>query len=190
VNIVAAAVVGALALSVVVGGQVPGPVTTVAAVDLTRYEGQWFEVARFENRFQRQCVGDVRATYTRRSDGRIDVLNTCRTTSGSMTSVLGEARVVDTASNAKLEVRFAPSWLSFLPMVWGDYWVIGLDPSYRWAVVGEPSREYLWILSRTPTLDTATYDHAVAMARAVGFDVQRLVKTAPAVGSPGSLASP
>ena len=178
-NVVSAVllIVGALALSAVVGGQTRGPVTTVAAVDLGRYEGQWFEVARFENRFQRQCVGDVRATYTRRPDGRIDVFNTCRTKNGSTTSALGEARVVDSATNAKLKVRFAPSWLSFLPMVWGDYWVIGLDSSYGWAVVGDSSREYLWILSRTPTLDAATYDQAVATARARDFDVQRLVKT-------------
>ena len=171
------AVVGALALSAVVGGQAPGPVATVAAVDLDRYVGQWFEVARFDNRFQRQCAGDVRATYTRRPDGRIDVLNTCRTKNGGTTSALGQARVVDAATNAKLKVRFAPAWLSFLPMVWGDYWVIGLDSSYRWAVVGDSSREYLWILSRTPTLDSATYDQAVATARAQGFDVQRLIKT-------------
>jgi len=179
VNIVPAvlALVGALALSAVIGGQAPGPIATVAAVDLDRYEGQWFEVARFENRFQRQCVGDVRATYTRRPDGRIDVLNTCRTKNGGTTSALGEARVVDAATNAKLKVRFAPAWLSFVPMVWGDYWIIGLDSSYGWAVVGDSSREYLWILSRTPTLDAATYEQAVAMARARDFDVQRLVKT-------------
>ena len=178
-NIVPAvlAVAGALALSAVVGGQAPGPVATVAAVDFGRYEGQWFEVARFENRFQRQCVGDVRATYTRRPNGRIDVMNTCRTKNGGTTSALGEARVVDATTNAKLKVRFAPAWLSFVPMVWGDYWIIGLDPSYGWAVVGDSSREYLWILSRTPTLDAATYDQAVAIARARDFEVRRLVKT-------------
>ena len=170
-------VVLALALSAVVGGQAPGPVATVPAVALDRYVGLWFEVARFDNRFQRQCAGDVRATYTRRPDGRIEVLNTCRTRDGGTTLARGEARVVDAATNAKLKVRFAPAWLSFLPMVWGDYWIIGLDSSYRWAVVGDSSREYLWILSRTPTLDTAAYDQAVAIARAQRFDVRRLMKT-------------
>ena len=98
--------VGALALSAVVGGQAPGPVATVAAVDLSRYVGQWFEVARFENRFQRQCVGDVRATYTRRPDGRIDVLNTCRTKNGSTTSARGEARVIDAGPRTRTEMPF------------------------------------------------------------------------------------
>ena len=97
-----------------------------------------FEIARFPNRFQRRCVGDVRARYVRRSDGRIDVINRCRATDGTVTEARGIARVVDERTSAKLKVRFAPAVLSFLPMVWGDYWIIGLAADYSWAVVGSP----------------------------------------------------
>jgi apolipoprotein D and lipocalin family protein len=156
--------------------QEPAPVRTVANVDLARYVGDWFEIARFPNKFQRQCLGDVRASYTRRDDGRIDVVNRCRTEDGA-NEATGVARVVDTSTSAKLEVRFAPAFLSFLPSVWGDYWVLGLAGDYSWATVGSPDREYLWILSRTPVLPDADYGAAVAAAETNGFDVLRLVKT-------------
>ena len=154
----------------------PAPVRTVASVDLERYLGEWFEIARFPNRFQRQCVGDVRARYARRADGRLDVINRCRTTDGE-TEARGVARIVDQQTSAKLEVRFAPAWLSFLPAVWGDYWVIGLAPDYSWAVVGDPGREYLWILARSPHLGDQALATARAAARDNGFDVNRLVQT-------------
>jgi apolipoprotein D and lipocalin family protein len=150
------------------------PVATVESIDLNRYVGEWHEIARFPNRFQRHCVGDVRATYTLRSDGRLDVVNQCRTADGSTSTARGVARVVDTRSRAKLKVRFAPAVLSWLPFVWGDYWVIGLADDYGWAVVGSPNREYLWILARTPALDDAQYEQALSRARANGFDVSRL----------------
>ena len=152
------------------------PVRAVSSVDLQRYAGTWHEIARFPNKFQDHCAGGVTATYALRDDGRIDVTNRCRTSGGGMDEAQGIARRVD-GSTAKLEVRFAPAWLSFLPMVWGDYWIIGLDPDYRYAVVGDPEREYLWILSRTPSLDPALYSQAVETARANGFDVGKLVKT-------------
>ena len=124
--------------------QTPGPVRTVPAVNLDRYAGEWFEVARFPNRFQDQCTGEVRATYARRTDGRIDVTNRCRTAEG-VDDAKGVARVIDTQTSAKLKVRFAPAYLSWLPSVWGDYWIIGLADDYGWAVVGSPDRKYLWI---------------------------------------------
>jgi apolipoprotein D and lipocalin family protein len=130
--------------------QAQTPVRTVPFVDLDRYLGDWFEIARFPNRFQRACVGDVRATYARRPDGRLDVANRCRTAEGE-TEARGVARIVDVRAFAKLKVRFAPSWLSWLPMVWGDYWIIGLAPDYAWAVVGEPGRNYLWTRPRAAT---------------------------------------
>ncbi|MGB7218540.1 MAG: lipocalin family protein [Vicinamibacterales bacterium] len=157
-------------------GQASGPVRTVDAVDLDRYLGDWFEIARFPNWFQRTCTGDVRATYAKRSDGRIDVINRCRKADG-LTEARGVARVVDPRTSAKLTVRFAPAALSFLPFVWGDYWILGLAGDYSWAVVGSPDRDYLWILARTPVLDGEAYASAIAAARANGFDVQRLVKT-------------
>ena len=155
--------------------QTPATVRTVPAVDLDRYAGDWFEVARYPNRFQRECAGDARASYARRADGRLDVVNRCARADGSIIEARGLAQVADTQTRAKLKVRFAPAVLSFLPFVWGDYWIIGLGDDYTWAVVGSPDRKYLWILARTPRLDAATFDRAVAAARANGFDASRLV---------------
>jgi apolipoprotein D and lipocalin family protein len=166
-----------LAMGISTSAWAQQPVRTVEAVDLARYTGEWFELARFSNRFQRPCAGNVKATYETRPDGRLDVINQCRTTEGTTTTAKGVARVVDERTRAKLKVRFAPAFLSFLPFVWGDYWIIGLDPEYRWVVVGSPDREYLWILSRTPSLDQAAYDEAVSRARENGFDTSRLVLT-------------
>jgi apolipoprotein D and lipocalin family protein len=151
-------------------------VRTVPAVDLDRYQGDWIEIARFPNRFQRQCVGDVRASYARRADGRIDVINRCRTSDGQ-TEARGVARIVDTQTFAKLKVRFAPAWLSWLPAVWGDYWIIGLAPDYSWAVVGDPGRDYLWILARAPRLADESLTAARRAAKNNGFDIDRLVAT-------------
>jgi apolipoprotein D and lipocalin family protein len=159
------------------------PVRTVDAVDLNRYLGDWYEVARFPNRFQTDCVGDVRASYASRPDGRLDVTNRCRRNDG-LIEARGVARVVDTRTSAKLKVRFAPAWLSFLPSVWGDYWIIGLADDYSWAVVGAPDREYLWILSRTPSLEARAVEAARAAARNQGFDLERLVTTTQVAGRP------
>jgi apolipoprotein D and lipocalin family protein len=163
------------------------PVRTVPFVDLDRYAGDWFEIARFPNRFQRQCVGDVRATYARRSDGRLDVVNRCRTADGD-SEARGVARIVDEHTSAKLKVRFAPAWLSVLPIVWGDYWIIGLAPDYSWAVVGDPGRKYLWILARTSQLGDTSIAAARAAAVDSGFDVGRLVAT-PQAGAARDLTS-
>jgi apolipoprotein D and lipocalin family protein len=164
--------------------QTPAPVRTVPLVNLDRYAGNWFEIARFPNRFQRQCLGDVRASYARRADGRLDVVNRCRTADGQA-EALGVARIVDEQTFARLKVRFAPAWLSFLPLVWGDYWIIALAPDYSWAVVGDPGRDYLWILARVPHLDDESVALARRAARDNGFDVERLVSTQQAaVGRP------
>lgn len=166
-----------LALLMVAASLQSDQVRTVDAVDLDRYLGDWFEIARFPNRFQRSCAGDVRATYTRRSDGRIDVVNRCRATDGRIIEAQGVARIVDVRTSAKLKVRFAPAVLSFLPFVWGDYWIVGLADDYSWSVVGSPDRAYLWILARTSTLEPARLDAARAAARANGFDIDRLAMT-------------
>ena len=180
---------GTAMMAASVQAQAPAPVRTVERVDLQRYLGEWFEIARFPNRFQRICAGDVRATYARRPDGRIDVINRCRTAQGAVQEAQGVARVVDLKTSARLKVRFAPGFLSFLPFVWGDYWVIGLADDYSWAVVGSPDRAYLWILGRTPVLPADRYESALAAARASGFDVQRLVKTSQ-TAAPGAIYTP
>lgn len=160
-----------------VDGRRAGPVRTVGLVDLARYVGEWFEIARFPNRFQRTCAGDVRASYAKRPDGRIDVINRCRTAEGGVIEARGVARIVDPGTAAKLKVRFAPALLSFLPFVWGDYWILGLADDYSWAVVGTPDRACLWILARTSMLDAERFASAVAVARTNGFDIDRLVNT-------------
>jgi lipocalin/uncharacterized protein YbjT (DUF2867 family) len=156
--------------------QQPTPVRTVEAVDLDRYLGDWFEIARLPNRFQKNCVGDVRAHYARRADGRIDVINRCQTRDG-LTEAQGVARVVDRRTSAKLKVRFAPAFLSWLPAVWGDYWILGLADDYSWAVVGSPDRQYLWILARAPVIGGDRFALALGAARDNGFDTARLEKT-------------
>ncbi|MBB5199787.1 lipocalin family protein [Glaciimonas immobilis] len=155
-------------------------VTAVPSVDLSRYVGKWYEIARFPNSFQKACTGNVTAQYRSRADGKIDVINRCKKNDGSVDEAVGLARVSNdsgSATNSRLKVRFAPEWLSWLPLVWGDYWVLDLAPDYSYAVVGEPGRKYLWVLSRTPKLTDSTYRAALAKVAAQGFDVSKLVKT-------------
>ena len=154
------------------------PNAPVADLDLERYAGQWHEIAHLPMFFQRQCVDRITATYTRQPDGTIEVRNACRTKDGDMDESTGVARPVDGRPGA-LQVRFAPGFLSWLPMVWADYWVVDLDPAYRWAVVGGPSRKYLWVLSREPSMERAQFEQITARARAKGYPVDRLVMAAP-----------
>lgn len=157
--------------------QTLAPVRTVPSVDLNRYLGDWFEVARLPNRFQADCAGDVRATYALAADGRLSVTNRCRRQDGTVVEARGVAKVVDAQSSARLKVRFAPAFLAFLPIVWGDYWILGLADDYSWALVGSPDRKYLWILSRTPSMDPTPYAKAVAVAKVNGFAIDALVTT-------------
>ena len=156
------------------------PVRAVDSLDLHRYAGRWYEVARFPSWFERRCVGQATADYEVRTDGTIKVVNTCRTADSTINRAEGAARLADDRGPAsKLKVRFAPALLSFLPMVWADYWVLDLTDDYRAALVGTPDRRYLWVLSRTPELDAATYDRLVATAARQGFDVARLERQTP-----------
>ncbi len=145
-----------LAFAAAAQEQADRPLTVVPSVDLNRYMGRWYEIARYPNSFQRQCVGDVTATYSLLDDGQIKVVNRCRKENGEYSEVEGRAkRAGDDEPNTKLKVRFAPAFLSFLPFVWGDYWIILLAPDYSYVVIGEPDRKYLWILSRMPVMDEA-----------------------------------
>ena len=103
------------------------------------------------------------------------MINRCRTTDGKTDAAEGVARQIGAASSPKLKVRFAPAILSFIPMVWGDYWVIDLDEQYQLSAVSEPKREFLWILSRTPTMDRAEYDGIRARAAQRVYPVDKLV---------------
>lgn len=152
-------------------------VQPVARVDLVRYSGSWFEIARLPNRFQTQCVANVSAEYVQRDDGQIDVINRCLKADGASDAATGRAQIVDATSNAKLKVRFAPIWLSWLPSVWGDYWVLDLAPDYSTAAVGEPGHKYLWILARKRTMPDAQYQEIVQRLAKQGYDTAALVKT-------------
>ncbi|MCW5625651.1 MAG: lipocalin family protein [Burkholderiales bacterium] len=155
-----------------------GPVQSVGTVDLERYAGRWYEIARIPNRFQKDCASDVTADYSVRDDGRIDVENRCVRADGVVDRAAGLARTrEDDATRARLEVSFLPAWLRWLPMGWADYWIVELDPDYRFAVVGSPDRRYLWILSRTPTLEAETYAVIVERLLANNYPVAMLVRT-------------
>lgn len=148
----------------------PAP-PVVERVDLERYLGQWYELARLPASFQKGCVATT-ATYSMREDGKIRVVNACRkeTLEGKTRNAEGKAWVVDPATNARLKVTF------FWPFS-GDYWVVGLDPEYQWALVGTPDYKYLWLLSRTPQVPEAQYEQLVEQARALGYPVEKLIVT-------------
>lgn len=144
------------------------PMSVVTSVDLNRYVGKWYEIARYPNRFERGCQG-VTAEYTKRPDGQITVLNTCREGSptGPARTAEGVARV---EGPGKLSVTFVP----WLPFARGDYWVLHLEPDYSLAVVGEPSGKWGWILARKPKVSKAALDRAHAAMTRMGYDLSKL----------------
>jgi apolipoprotein D and lipocalin family protein len=149
------------------------PLATVGDVDLPRYAGRWYEVAKYPNWFQRQCIADTTAAYRLLDDGTIGVVNRCRTRDG-MDEVGGVARRIDGRTD-RLQVSFLAAALRWLPIGWGNYWIIELAPDYRYAVIGEPSREYLWLLARTRTLSPEDRRAIEARLPAHGYDPTRLV---------------
>mgnify|MGYP001824604549 CR=1 FL=1 len=147
-----------------------GPLDSVESLDLDRYLGKWYEISKYPVSFEKGLVG-VTAEYSLRDDGKIRVLNAGykKSFEGELKQSEGKAWIPDPAKSAQLKVMF------FWPFS-GKYWVIALDPEYRWSVVGEPGRKYLWILSRTPTLPDATYDAIVKRIEELGYDTSRLEK--------------
>ncbi|MGD2216714.1 MAG: lipocalin family protein [Gemmatimonadales bacterium] len=145
----------------------PGPPRTVERVDLERYVGLWYEIARIPNGFQESCARGVTAEYELRDDGRIDVINRCITSGGRVVEAKGLARVEDAESNARLKVSFF-SIFGWRP-IWGDYWIIGLGDEYDFALVGSPDRKYGWILSREPELDWYALEGIYIMLRDQGY---------------------
>jgi apolipoprotein D and lipocalin family protein len=151
---------------------------TVSFVDLKKYAGTWYEIARYPNRFQKKCAGDVRATYSLMSDGKVSVLNQCVQANGKLKTAKGKAKVVDRTSNAKLKVTF------FWPF-YGDYWILDLDPDYTYADVGEQDRKYLWILSRTPEIDSSLYNKILERITEQGYETSKLIRTPQGVRNNG-----
>lgn len=144
------------------------PVTTVSELDLERYVGLWYEIAKIPNRFQKQCLRGTTAEYTLREDGRITVVNRCFNKNGGLDEAKGVAKIVDTTSNAKLKVSFV-SFIGWRPF-WGDYWVIGLDEGYQWAAIGTPDRKYGWVLARAPALDESTMEKIFSIFERNGYE--------------------
>jgi apolipoprotein D and lipocalin family protein len=156
----------------------PIPVAAVDSVDLVKYCGTWYEIARLPNWFQRKCDCNTTAEYILQTDGKIKVVNRCLKTDSSQIVAEGIARKEENnGSNAKLKVRFAPSWVGWIPFVWGTYWILDLAPDYSYAAVGDPSRKYLWILSRTPQVDSVVYGSIVGRMKEMGFETERLIYT-------------
>lgn len=156
------------------------PLQVVAPVDLKRYAGLWYEQARLPNRFEKRCDAPVTAEYTPLADGTIEVRNRCVREDGRVDEAVGQARVVPVAGlpgAGRLRVRFAPAWLGWLPLVWGDYWILKLDRDYQVALVGTPDRANLWVLSRVPQLDEASLAAELDYARNLGFDVDQVLRT-------------
>ena len=171
------------ALLTLAGAIQAAPLQTIERLQVPRYMGVWYEVAKFPNVFQRRCVGDTRAEYSIVAPGRLRVLNRCRLASGEFDQAVGEARQLGGEHSPRLQVRFAPAWLSWLPVVWGDYWVIDLEEDYQLVAISEPRREYLWVLSRTPEVDPQRYARLIERLRAQGLDTDRLEKTAHSPGA-------
>lgn len=156
------------------------PLQVVAPVDLRRYAGLWHEQARLPNRFQSQCSDPVTAEYTLVEGGRIEVRNRCTRSDGRVDEVVGTARAVPVAGlpgAGRLEVTFAPAWLAWMPLAWGDYWILKLDRDYEVALIGTPDRRSLWVLSRAPRLDEAALQAELDYARTLGFDVDKAILT-------------
>ncbi|GGD43108.1 lipocalin family protein [Sinisalibacter lacisalsi] len=144
------------------------PMGVVTNLDLDRYAGKWFEIARFPNRWERGCEG-VTAEYGRNADGTISVRNTCRKGSPTGPAEVAEA-TAKVVGPGKLTVNFVP----WLPFAKGDYWVLYVDAAYSVAVVGEPSGKTGWILARTPALSQAKYDKAISVMQGMGYDTSQL----------------
>ena len=161
----------------------PPALATVPSINLQRYQGVWHQIALYPNKFQKSCASNTRAEYKGEDGGTVQVTNICRSQEGKEMLVVGQARAGQAAMIAnnlltppQLQVRFAPAWLSWLPMVWGDYWVIQLAADYRYAVVGEPKREFLWVLARETQLSNADWQAIEARLKEQGYDAAKLVR--------------
>jgi len=153
------------------------PLQPVASIDLPRFMGTWYEIARTPNRFQKRCAGFTRTDFHLQVDGAVQVFNRCRLRDGQLHFALAIGRQVGTPDSPRLKVRFAPGWMSFLPAVWGDYWIIDLDEQYQLVAISEPTRKYLWILSRTTLVEPQAYAALLDRLKDKGFIVEQLLMT-------------
>jgi apolipoprotein D and lipocalin family protein len=154
------------------------PVTPVARLDTQRFAGTWYEVARLPTEWQAECASDVTAHYAPRPDGSFQLTSSCRTVSGRVHTVVGSAWTKPgDRSHARLKVSFMPRWLQWLPIRRGESWVVMLDPEYRFAVLSEPSRQSIQVLSRMPSLPADELGRIVDRLAAEGYPTRQLVLT-------------
>lgn len=169
-----ATAVAIISLNVTTQAETVAP-QAVKQVDIQQYAGKWYEISHLPMYFQRKCVSNISAQYDVNADQTMRVLNSCKIANGEMISSEGVA-YPQNEGNSKLKVSFLPKGLRWLPFSKGDYWVLRVDSEYKVALVGGPSHKYLWILSREPQLDEATYQSYVETAKRYGYDVTKLVK--------------
>ena len=153
-----------------------GTPQAIEKLDVERYMGKWYEIGRLPASFQKKCVGDVTAQYSLNADQSVKVVNTCRTKEGALESSEALAKAVN-EGKSKLKVSFLPKGLRWLPFAKGDYWVLRIDDSYNTVLVGGKSTKYLWILSRSPQIDDATYQSYLNTAKQQGYDISKVMRT-------------
>ncbi|NQW94856.1 MAG: lipocalin family protein [Polaromonas sp.] len=150
---------------------------TIPSLDVPRYMGTWYEIAKYPNFFQRKCASNTVANYEAQPSGTVRVTNRCTDSDGKVKEAIGEVRQIGNATSPKLEVRFAPAWLSFLPFVWGNYWVIDLDNDYQLVAISEPRQEFLWVLCRTPAPNPEAFRLLTERLAKRGFDLKKMEAT-------------
>ncbi|NNH01952.1 lipocalin family protein [Acinetobacter sp. ANC 5414] len=153
------------------------PLHTVEEVELDKYLGVWYEVARKPMYFQNKCDRDVSATYTLNENGNIGVDNRCYTKDGQLNQSIGEAFIQNAPFNTKLKVSFLPESVRWLPVGRGDYWILKIDDAYQTVLVGEPRRRYLWVLSRSAQPDQAVVKEYLDYAQSIGYDISDVIHT-------------
>lgn len=151
--------------------------STVDKIELDRYLGVWYEVARKPMYFQNQCDRDVSATYTLNENGNVTVDNRCYSKDGKLKQSIGEAFVQNAPFNSKLKVSFLPEAVRWLPVGRGDYWILKIDDHYQTVLVGEPRRKYMWVLSRSAQADQAIVKEYLEYAKSLGYDLSDVIQT-------------
>jgi len=143
-------------------------------IDYNKYLGTWYEQARYHNFFERKCKSNIQARYTLQKDGSIEVLNSCTTHSGKVAEARGIARKAN-KKDVTFKVTFAPKPLRLLPFVWANYTVLYVDKEYEFALVGEPSKKYLWFLSRKKKADSELFQQVKVIAQEHGYNLSKLI---------------
>ncbi len=151
------------------------PLNSISTLELNRYLGTWYEIAKYPNRFQAMCKSNTTAQYALLPEGGINVLNSCTDDKGLTTQANGAARIK--AQPSQLEVSFAPTWTRWLPLVWANYWVVALDANYRWVLISEPNRQYAWVLAREKKLSDTDWVAVKAAVDSAALDLKRLELT-------------